>query len=973
MLCDNSFEEQLLHEYEGDWSEPKTNWFDYFVDRKRLQELLENGQSDNATLSELCIQFVSEALATEKEISLLDSQNDQQEDVQYINGKCACLWLCAAACFSALKWDFSQLIDRGEWSIAKSLVERLEAFLQGPSVPPPIAAFEPWITHSFTMFVYQKTTLPFPAPKIPSFSQASANETSISKQEAIKKLIGEIKERVPSALAYFTKIANSPCEMAVPAINSFLSPFVKAAPDTLEVAITGPSLVVEIPQVDFTISGIPVPAKDLANKANFEMVEYKFSNGDLSGCKHDLLRMNCKMTNSDNRLIAFQPEKVNGYCTCLGLKPIFPKLAKRNEEDEMIIDQKFLTDDLNIFRKRRFYRRQAETQLDGHFKIMVAAENMARDAVEGRIIAIRPNFDDPSTTQRFVQSLIRQVPLISDRNFVTALLHFLSANYANILEELKKYASEMLVFGGVPKPIVHIQRPPSIVVPGAQLLRVLLSSDNSYWRILIHFKLETLKAAFMEMQQEPVVTRYFHSKMLRYSDVLDEVVIGPTRSGHPINVFHLLLLSKLNQLGSLGNIAQWKVYVDRYVNEMGASQNQTIAQLFALEFIRLQNNVVNSALYMPGQMISSDLPLKCPTTKSLLLVDLRSLNNIASFFIQSMATLLNIQEYEFIIKKVSSAVPQSFPLLTLVQLMAAVGQHPSNSNVVSAFVENFTHLFVRTSGKRRGDNVPQFADRDQIHKIGCLVQLLKFIREPFLLSCLLNFFTHLFNRALITEKKDKLRIYNQPKATEMFGQETPLPSAPNSEAILECLDLLLKTAIRINPVNAELLRTMGDLKYVQDELDEATCYYLETLVVSKPDCFSVTVPFNQPFINEEFWTRLRVCFTNLRLTSFAALICQFLENDVKLQHLLKVAQTLSSSTFDSPIESFPIIWDQDVAEMLASFYEANNQQQAVDSLIDWTCKTSMNSSSPEIQAYEKRRRMTRAIQVLAAHTFAVHL
>ena len=47
MLCDNSFEEQLLHEYEGDWSEPKTNWFDYFVDRKRLQELLENGQSDN--------------------------------------------------------------------------------------------------------------------------------------------------------------------------------------------------------------------------------------------------------------------------------------------------------------------------------------------------------------------------------------------------------------------------------------------------------------------------------------------------------------------------------------------------------------------------------------------------------------------------------------------------------------------------------------------------------------------------------------------------------------------------------------------------------------------------------------------------------------------------------------------------------------------------------------------------------------
>ena len=40
-----------------------------------------------------------------------------------------------------------------------------------------------------------------------------------------------------------------------------------------------------------------------------------------------------------------------------------------------------------------------------------------------------------------------------------------------------------------------------------------------------------------------------------------------------------------------------------------------------------------------------------------------------------------------------------------------------------------------------------------------------------------------------------------------------LPSAPNSEAILECLDLLLKTAIRINPINAELLRTMGDLKY----------------------------------------------------------------------------------------------------------------------------------------------------------------
>ena len=36
----------------------------------------------SATLSELCIQFVSEALATEKEISLLDSQNDQQGNFQ---------------------------------------------------------------------------------------------------------------------------------------------------------------------------------------------------------------------------------------------------------------------------------------------------------------------------------------------------------------------------------------------------------------------------------------------------------------------------------------------------------------------------------------------------------------------------------------------------------------------------------------------------------------------------------------------------------------------------------------------------------------------------------------------------------------------------------------------------------------------------------------------------------------------------
>ena len=38
----------------------------------------------SATLSELCIQFVSEALATEKEISLLDSQNDQQGNFEFI-------------------------------------------------------------------------------------------------------------------------------------------------------------------------------------------------------------------------------------------------------------------------------------------------------------------------------------------------------------------------------------------------------------------------------------------------------------------------------------------------------------------------------------------------------------------------------------------------------------------------------------------------------------------------------------------------------------------------------------------------------------------------------------------------------------------------------------------------------------------------------------------------------------------------
>uniref|UniRef100_A0A158P5S5 Integrator complex subunit 8 n=1 Tax=Angiostrongylus cantonensis TaxID=6313 RepID=A0A158P5S5_ANGCA len=93
------------------WGPLEENWFDYFIDVRKLSQLL-TVPGNKEIVSELALQFAEQAANTQKEHEVLISNGSCNEDVQFSLRKAACLFLCATACFAYIDWDIDHLIDK---------------------------------------------------------------------------------------------------------------------------------------------------------------------------------------------------------------------------------------------------------------------------------------------------------------------------------------------------------------------------------------------------------------------------------------------------------------------------------------------------------------------------------------------------------------------------------------------------------------------------------------------------------------------------------------------------------------------------------------------------------------------------------------------------------------------------------------------------------------------------------------------
>jgi len=123
---------------------PLTNWFDYFLNRTLLADLLSTASTTPSTttresVAQLLDQFIEQALLAERDVSLLEKKGPlaDVEDLANLRVKCDELWLCAASCSSALGWALDTIHNASNVIRVRALLNKLLhwAYWKPPPAP----------------------------------------------------------------------------------------------------------------------------------------------------------------------------------------------------------------------------------------------------------------------------------------------------------------------------------------------------------------------------------------------------------------------------------------------------------------------------------------------------------------------------------------------------------------------------------------------------------------------------------------------------------------------------------------------------------------------------------------------------------------------------------------------------------------------------------------------------------------------
>ncbi|KAJ1363782.1 hypothetical protein KIN20_023717 [Parelaphostrongylus tenuis] len=152
---------QNLNEY---WGPPEENWIDYFVNARKLSELL-SVPGNKEAVGRLCLQFAEQAAGTQKDGELQISKGSCNEDIQFTHRKAACLFLCAMACFAYIDWDLDYLIDKfNEILSVRILVENFLALCRSRDSSCNVK-FADWLCARWTLSVDRRYRIPPPPAK----------------------------------------------------------------------------------------------------------------------------------------------------------------------------------------------------------------------------------------------------------------------------------------------------------------------------------------------------------------------------------------------------------------------------------------------------------------------------------------------------------------------------------------------------------------------------------------------------------------------------------------------------------------------------------------------------------------------------------------------------------------------------------------------------------------------------------------
>lgn len=236
-------------------------------------------------------------------------------------------------------------------------------------------------------------------------------------------------------------------------------------------------------------------------------------------------------------------------------------------------------------------------------------------------------------------------------------------------------------------------------------------------------------------------------------------------------------------------------------------------------------------------------------------------------------------------------------------------------------------------------------------------QFLGKLKDPFLITILLSMLSKMHN-LLKDDSNMELNIEN----FHLWPQTISNVNGYNVKSVAEALNLLLKAALKLHPMNIAWIKLQGDLEYINGNNEAAMKFYVQSIIIATEYC---SLPIQRPLVDENIVRKLIRCSSNLGCYLQTAVLCQFLE-EIDYTMAFKCLQEKSGNFQDAMDSYYSLIWDSTLLEFIINLHFRKGEHKRKLQAISFIRQLELNANnSDEIKQKAATIRKIKFIRSLA--------
>lgn len=163
------------------------------------------------------------------------------------------------------------------------------------------------------------------------------------------------------------------------------------------------------------------------------------------------------------------------------------------------------------------------------------------------------------------------------------------------------------------------------------------------------------------------------------------------------------------------------------------------------------------------------------------------------------------------------------------------------------------------------------------------------------------------------------------------------------KSVAEALNHLLRSGLKLHPMNIPWIKLQGDLEYINGNNEAAMKYFVQSIIISTD---YGSLPIQRPLIDENIVKKMIKCSSNLGCFLQSAVLCQFLE-EIDYTMAFKCLQEKAGSFQDAMDSYYSLIWDSTLLEYIINLHFKKGEHKRKLQAISFIRQLELNANNSD--------------------------